>query len=267
MAALDRRGLGAARYEVTVLYFGGNGHATARLDPTRRAHLRLQGEGIASFDIAEAAYPGFEGRARSPSFDAFVEVLIAQAREVRPRMAIGTGIGGLIAVCLRSRGALADVPLYLHAPVLWGLETRWMPRLVRPFRRFLPALFDTRWYQRRFVRKQFVSEVEPRQVEAFFDGYARCEAFADLFDWLRPSLLRDLERRFAANPTALDDITVWWGSRDAVVTPKELSITEEKLGVSWPLVMFDDWAHYPMIEAPESFARALAAAWVAHDLA
>lgn len=241
-----------------VFYFGGNGHATWRLAHARRA-LDAAGQ---PFRFVEAAYPGFEGRPSATDFDAFIDVLVAQAAELEPALVFATGIGGLIALCLRSLDSLREVPLCLHAPVLWGLEERWMPRVLRigPLRKMLPPLFAAPWYQRRFVRKQFVTELSHEDTAAFFDGYARCEAFSDLFDWLTPPLLRQLEERFAADRSRLERISLWWGSRDHVVTPAELAVTERALGVSWPLEMFEDWAHYPMIEAPESFVRALAEA-------
>ncbi len=252
-----------------VYYLGGNGHAAARLTRARAALDDLTGRGeVARFELVEAAYPGFEGRASAPSFDAFVATLAEEVNAVAPALALGTGIGGLIALCLRAAGCLTGVKLCLHAPVLWGLEKRWVPRLVRlgPLRRVLPPLFAARWYQRRFVKKQFTTTLTDEEVAAFFDGYARCAAFADMFDWLTPALLRRLERRFAEEPACLEGVTVWWGAQDRVVTPRELEVTATALGVRWPLVMFDDWAHYPMIEAPESFVRALAEAVAASEV-
>src|SRR2546428_8351068 len=92
----------------------------------------------------------------------------------------------------------------------------------------------------------------------FFEGYARCAAFSDLFAWFTPSLLRCLEGRLAARPESVRDVTVWWGARDRVVTPRELRWTEQALGTSWPLSVFPDWGHYPMIDAPQAWAQALA---------
>jgi pimeloyl-ACP methyl ester carboxylesterase len=226
-----------------VLYYGGNGHSSWRL-----SRVRALG---APFEIDEAPYPGFEDRPRAPDLEGFLAVLGDHAGHAE--LAFGTGIGGLFLLCLRSQGLLLDTPLVLHAPVLWGLERRLMPRLLRlgPLRRLLPSLF---------MHKQFVAPLDDADRAAFFDGYARCSAFTDFFDWLGPSLLRELERRFAERPAALDRVRVWWGGQDRVVTPAELQITEAVLGVRWPLTVIDDWAHYPMIEAPESFVRVLAAA-------
>jgi pimeloyl-ACP methyl ester carboxylesterase len=246
-----------------VAFLGGNGHSSWRLGAARRAIAALAGRGeIAPFRLEDVPYPGFEDRPRAADLDAFLAAAAGSLLELAPATALGTGIGGLIALCLRSQGALARVPLVLHAPVLWGLERRWMPRLVRigPTRRLLPSLFAAEWYQRRFVKKQFLGGLSDADRRAFFAGYARCAAFPDFFDWLRPALLRRLERRFAERPEQLDDIAVWWGEKDRVVDARELALTEEALSRRFALVTFPDWGHYPMIEQPESFVRALAKA-------
>ncbi len=243
-----------------IAFLGGNGHSSWRLAAARDALA----EGIARGEIApmrleEARYPGFEDRPAATDLCSFLATTAETLQA--PSLVLATGIGGLLALCLRSAGHLEAVPLVLHAPVLWGLERRWMPRLVRAsgLARLLPALFRTRAYQRRFVRRQFLGELSDEQRRAFFDGYARCAAFADLFQWLTPALLRTLEQRFAAHPARLDRIRVWWGSEDRVVGREELSVTEAALGRRFPLEVFEGWGHYPMIEDPQGFIRALAA--------
>ncbi len=52
----------------TVLFMGGNGHCTARLDRVRAV---LDGCDSPPFALSEIAYPGFEGRPRAASFEAF----------------------------------------------------------------------------------------------------------------------------------------------------------------------------------------------------
>jgi pimeloyl-ACP methyl ester carboxylesterase len=91
----------------------------------------------------------------------------------------------------------------------------------------------------------------------FFEGYARCSALPDFFAWLTPDLLRRLEADFAARPEALGNIAVWWGERDTIVPVKELAWTEAALGVTWPVRLFPAWGHYPMIDDPSSWVRAL----------
>lgn len=235
-----------------VSFLGGNGHGAARLDAAR---LALPPE----VELVDTPYPGFEGRPRAGSFEAFLDAVASHLRAASPNLVYATGIGGLLALALRARGELAGVPVLLQGAVLWGLERRWMPRVMR----FAPAgallrLFAWRSFQRRFARTQFTRPPAPETLAAFFDGYARCTAAPDLFAWMTPALLRRLERELAARPAALDCIRVWWGDRDRVVTLRELAWTRQALGpgADWPLRVFSGWGHYPMIDEPEAWARA-----------
>ncbi len=240
-----------------VLYFGGNGHAAVRLEAARRALARTSG----ALELHDVPYPGFEGRPRAQSLESFLTAIGQSCRDLRPEqtVAMASGIGGLIALSLRSRELLRGVPLILQAPVLWGLEHRSFPRVMRwgVARSVLAWAFTQRWFQDRFERKQFLHPLDPATRAGFFAGYLRCSAFADFFEWFTPSFLRDLERRFAADPGGLEPITVWWGGQDQVVDLEELHITEAVLGVRWPLVEFPGWGHYPMIDEPEEWAKAL----------
>jgi len=238
-----------------VLFLGGNGHCAARLLSARQA---ARTHGIA---IDEVAYPGFEGRPRVATLDAFLDAIAAAPTDpTDPPLVYATGIGALLALGLRARGQWRDRRLLLQAPVLWGLEHRWMPRLMRvpPVRHVAAALFTSTLFRARFVRRYFERQLSPSEQAAFFDGYDRCSALVDLFAWITPAWLRELERRFATNRAALDGIDVWWGARDRVVTVEELQWTQEALGVSWPLQIFPGWGHYPMIDVPEEWAAALA---------
>ena len=67
-----------ARAVLRVLFFGGNGHSAARHSPAQRA---LAASASPPFELASVPYPGFEGRPRAPSFDAFLESDIAQVQE------------------------------------------------------------------------------------------------------------------------------------------------------------------------------------------
>ncbi|HSS47720.1 MAG TPA: hypothetical protein VLX28_02125, partial [Thermoanaerobaculia bacterium] len=66
----------------------------------------------------------------------------------------------------------------------------------------------------------------------------------------------------AARPEALDGIEIWWGAQDRVVTLQELAWTREvlPLGERWPVRVFPEWGHYPMIDGPEGWAEELARA-------
>ncbi len=235
-----------------VLFFGGNGHCAARLAAARRF---LPPEIV----LDEVPYPGFEGRSRAASFTDFLG-RITDAHGLST-LVYGTGIGALLALCQRARGELIGTPLLLQGPVLWGLERRWMPRVMRfrPAQAALLRVFATVAFQRRFVRKYFTHPPDPGTVAAFFDGYARCSAAPDLFAWLNPALLRSLERDLPARPEALDKVQIWWGGQDRVVNLQELEWTKAALGIGdrWPVRIFPGWGHYPQIDEPEAWARAL----------
>jgi pimeloyl-ACP methyl ester carboxylesterase len=145
--------------------------------------------------------------------------------------------------------------------VLWGLARRFLPRVMRlpPARAAAVRLFGVGAFQRRFWRRH-VGLPWPHPLRApFFDGYARCAAFADLFRWIGPAWLRELETKLRAREGALRDISVWWGGRDTVMSTSELRVTEAALGVQLPLRVFPDWGHYPMLTDPAGWVAALAA--------
>src|SRR5688572_26058303 len=78
-----------------VLFFGGNGHGAARLDPALRALAALPER---PFELVSVPYPGFERRPRAASFDAFLAATADAASALAaPRTCVyGTGIGGLV---------------------------------------------------------------------------------------------------------------------------------------------------------------------------
>ena len=247
-----------------VLFFGGNGHARTRLDAARAAVERLAAAGdIARFDILEVPYPGFEGRPRAADAGTFLQALagFTTAACAREDLVVhATGIGALFAVTLRAQQALGRAPMVLQGPVLWGLEHRWMPRLARlGLAPVIPRLFQRAAFQRHFLRKHFAMPPPADVAAAFFHGYERCTATADLFRWCDPAWLRRVEAAVHEHRVDLGRVQVWWGGRDRVVGPGELRWTETALGVRWHERTFPEWGHYPMIEDPEGWARAVAA--------
>ncbi len=238
-----------------LLFFGGNGHCAWRLHHARAAAAAL------GLTIDDVRYPGSSGRARAASLDDFLEAVADSAEGEAPIYA--TGIGGLIALCLRARGRLRNRRLLLQAPVLWGLERRVMPRLLRSatVRGLARRAFALPPIQGALARRFFRRRLSFLERAQFFEGYLRSAGWVDLFAWLAPSVLRDLEARFSRNPAALEHVDVWWGKHDAVVTLDELRVTEKTLGLGWPLRVFTEWGHYPMIDEPGSWA-AETAAWL-----
>jgi pimeloyl-ACP methyl ester carboxylesterase len=240
-----------------ILFLGGNGHSTERLNPAR-AVLRQMGE---PWLLRDVAYPGFEDRPRAASLEAFLTAVSAEitsAGVAGQATLYGTGIGGLIALALRAGGEHLDTPLLLQGAVLWGVKTRLFPRLMRlGLRGMLPNLFGCGPFQDWFVRRKFRRPLSRDLRRMFFSGYARCPAMADFFAWLTPAFLMQLEHRFSANREGLERIAVWWGEHDHVVPLTELEQAEKALQVHWPLRRFSEWGHYPMLDDPEDWVRAL----------
>jgi pimeloyl-ACP methyl ester carboxylesterase len=240
-----------------ILFLGGNGHSTERLEPAR-AVLRQRGE---PWLLRDVAYPGFEDRPRAASLEAFLTAVSAEltsAVVAGQTLLYGTGIGGLIALALRARGEHLDTPLLLQGAVLWGVKTRLFPRLMRlGMGGMLPRLFGFGPFQDWFVRRKFRRPLTPEVRQAFFSGYARCPAMADFFKWLTPAFLKELEQRFSTHREGLEHITAWWGEHDHVVPLAELEQAEKALQVDWPLRRFPEWGHYPMLDDPEDWVRAL----------
>jgi pimeloyl-ACP methyl ester carboxylesterase len=238
-----------------VLFFGGNGHGAARLGPARAALAALPEP---PFELTSVPYPGFEGRARAASFEAFLDATAAAAGGLAGERTCvyATGVGGLVVLCLRARGALRDAPAIFQAPVLWGLERRWMPRLLRlvPAHLLLRRAFASPRFQRRFVGKHFLRPPDPEVRDAFFEGYAQCTALPDFFAWLTPALLRSLEADHARDPAILAGVRFVWGDRDTVVPPAEVAWTEQALGVRLAVETVAGWGHYPMIDDPPGWA-------------
>lgn len=249
-----------------VLFFGGNGHCAARLAPAQAALAQSGGP----FCLADVPYPGFEGRPRATDWDDFLsrvsqQISTRQEPEGSWRF-YGLGIGGLILLALRARGEFLDVPMIFQGPVLWGLEHRLFPNLMRtgPVPKLLPLVFSLPPFQRAFARKYFTRPLSPSLRRTFFDGYAQCSALSGFFHWLTPQLLRELEAHFAAHAEGLEHITVWWGARDRVVSLQEVRWTEKALGVQWPVQTFPTWGHYPMMDDPQGWVTALTEAMYEH---
>lgn len=114
-----------------MIFLGGNGHCAARLAGARAAITRLVERGeMPLLELRDVPYPGCEDRPRAADLEAFLRTVSDEIASARGDdvLIYGTGIGGLLALCLRARGEVLDLPILLQAPVLWGLERRWMYR-------------------------------------------------------------------------------------------------------------------------------------------
>ena len=228
---------------VTLLFFGGHGHCAARLAPARALGL----------EITDVEYPGFEGRPRAATYEDFLESIVEQTNE--PGLVYATGVGGLVALSLRARGALMQ-PIILQGTVGWGSRWRWSQKSMRipGMAGIARRLLLMRPFQRRFCRRH-LSHLRQPPPEGFFEGYRDCASACDLFRWLTPALLRDLETRLAG--ARIQRISAWWGGRDRVAGLMDLQRTQLALKSGWRLRLFPSWGHYPMIDQPQDWVRKL----------
>ncbi|MBK8258363.1 MAG: alpha/beta hydrolase [Polyangiaceae bacterium] len=276
---------------VRLIFMGGNGHCEGRLAAAKEAGAAVglvanslpypgfeHRPRAASFDefldrvaqahqhmaCASVEYTGLSVHNGTASSDAYTSAgdnaytfSSVSASSAPDHITYATGIGGLLFLCLRARGHLQSERAIFQAPVLWGLEHRLMPKFMRlGFAQLLLArAFRSGLFQRRFVKKHFLSPPDETTVETFFSGYTSCAALPDFFAWLTPALLRSLERSFAENPSLFENIQFLWGERDSVVPLADLHFTEQALGVHFPVSVIANWGHYPMIDDPESWVR------------
>jgi pimeloyl-ACP methyl ester carboxylesterase len=236
-----------------VVFLPGIGHRPVRL-AAARAVLRARGIPV---HIIEMDYP------HADTFDELVDqlserLLVWSLRE--PGVPVyATGVGALVALALRARGSLVGHKIVIQGGALWGLGRRTFPRVVRvaPVARLVASTFRNPRFRERYAEKNFQRLHSPEFVNDFFEGYGDGRRVAKWLRWLRPSLLRKLEKEFAAHPDALEDVEIWWGEKDKITGLDELSRMERAVGQQFPLHVFEDWGHYPMIDAPEAWVTEL----------
>lgn len=233
-----------------VVFLPGNGHVEDRL---RGARLAVEsGPAADAFELKSVAY--------DTGLDTFEELLQSVAVKIEgASLVYATGIGGLVALALRARGGV-QVPIVLQGPVLWGLETRRFPKVMRlpGMPKLLVFMLKRRFMQRRFEHKHFEKPLDDSLRRAFFGGYGDAAAFARWFRWLTPALLRELEPKLLGRADLIDGCRVWWGDQDHVVALEELRLTERRLSLTFPLRRFPAWGHYPMVDEPVDWAAEVA---------
>lgn len=237
-------------------FLGGNGHCSARLEPARAI---VDGAPW----LVDIPYPGFEGQPRAANREMFLSRISRELENEHARqpfeLIYATGIGSLIALHLRTNGVLADVPLVMQGPVLWGVKHRWLPRVMRipPLRAAMPAIMHNSLFQQRFFERYFTRLPSVQFQSRFFEGYRQCSALSDLFAWFDPAFLDQVARRASENLASLENVSIWMGEQDRVVSQTEVDWTEQGLHHKFPVRRFETWGHYPMIDEPHSWIGAL----------
>ncbi|MFW5691529.1 MAG: alpha/beta fold hydrolase [Chloroflexota bacterium] len=226
---------------------GGGGFRFARLEPHLPEDVRL----------IHPTLPGFAERSPDPNLRTlhdYAEYIdgIVQAQP-RPRVLLGTGIGGAFVLEYVQHHVDAVDGIILHAPVGARLEARRFPALMKlPGMRALGQwLFSSRLTRPLFKRLLFVNHraIPPEYLDQFFEEYRRCQVFGQMFDIINASWYASLKP--VSVPAAL-----LWGADERILNPEHIEDYRALLPEAAVRIV-DGWDHFPMIEEPAAYAHEL----------
>lgn len=233
---------------VHVVAVHGNGGGAFRWD-------RLPRPLADDVELRAMTLPGFSGR-RLPSGPITMATFTAALREDvvavdHPRVLLGHGIGGAIALDLvANEPGLAD-GLILHAPVGANLDERLFPRIMSTpvIRKVAKAIVGSKAAQSLAGPRLFADT--PDDVgRRFLAEYRRADGFEVMFDLLTAEWFDEL-------PATDIPTSILWGAKDRVLRVGQADALAERLGNS-ERVIVEGWGHYPMIEVPDDYARVVA---------
>jgi pimeloyl-ACP methyl ester carboxylesterase len=206
--------------------------------------------------LVAVTLPGFADRPADPAIRSLADFADALGRlmeaEPRPRIVLGHGIGGSIALeMIQDRAASLD-GLILHAPVGTRLERRLFPRLMAvPGARALGRrLFAARLLRPIWRRVLFSRTIPRAYLDRFFEEYGQCAVFSQMFDLITPTWFRGL--RPIDLPSAL-----LWGEDERLLTVDQVDDYRRLLPRAL-VRRVPGWGHFPMIEQPAGYAREIA---------
>ncbi|MFQ3581986.1 MAG: alpha/beta hydrolase [Chloracidobacterium sp.] len=236
----------------TIIAIHGNGGGAFRF-----ARLRPFFTENAPVAFEALTLPGFGGTPRDPDCRTLADYAdrIEQflTRIDAPRILLGHGIGGSLALEYLQRFAPSVTGVILHAPVGARLDTRWFPRVMGfPATRELGKRMLASPVLRPLWRRMLFSQPVPDDVaNRFFAEYGACEAFGQMFELITAEWFAALE------PITIPAILLW-GARERVLTLDQAADFRAKLPAA-TIEIVSDWDHFPMLEQPEAYARKLMA--------
>jgi pimeloyl-ACP methyl ester carboxylesterase len=225
---------------------GGGAHRFARVAPLMPANISL----------VAVTLPGFAAVPADPALRSLTDFADCLARLVRaqprPRVVLGHGIGGSIALELVQREPDLLDGLILHAPVGTRLERRIFPRLMAiPGSRAIgQQIFSSRLFRPIFRRLLFSGPVPPAYLNRFFDEYRQCSVFSQMFDIISPAWFQTLQ------PVHLPSALLW-GEAERLLTVDQLEDYRALLPAATTRRV-PGWGHFPMIEQPAEYAAEIA---------
>ncbi len=223
---------------------GGGGERFARIGPLLPV----------GFALRAPTLPGFGGVPLGDvdRLDGLTDALEAEvAASTRPRLLLGHGVGGAVALDLLSRDPRQVDGLILHAPVGTRLDTRLFPRVMssRRVQRTVQGVI-AHPLARPLLRRIALPEVPRDIADRTLAAYGRAEAFGRLFDWLDSAW-------FDALPPLVElPAAVLWGERDRVLDAEQRGDYQRLLPGAREVVV-PGWGHFPMLDRPEAYARML----------
>ena len=225
---------------------GGGAHRFAWVVPLMPADVSL----------AAVTLPGFAAVPADPALRSLADFAGCLARLVeplpRPRIILGHGIGGSIALELVQRHADLVDGLILHAPVGARLDRRIFPKLMAtPGARSLGRRLFASRLLRPIVRRMLFSRTVPAHyLDRFFEEYRQCSAFSQMFDLITPAWFQGLR------PTELSSALLW-GEDERLLSVDQLTDYQALLPCAVARRV-PGWGHFPMIERPEEYAAEIA---------
>ncbi len=206
------------------------------------------------FDLHAPTLPGFGGRPLG-DIDGVGGLSAALEREVedvpRPRVLLGHGVGGAVALDLLARDPTRVDGLILHAPVGTRLDTRLFPRLMSSalLQRTVQRVIAAR-VTRPLLRRLALGGVPREVADRTLADYGRAEAFGKLFDWLDSAWFDALP------PLPELPAAVLWGAGDRVLDAEQRGDYARLLPAAREEVV-PGWGHFPMLDHPHAYARML----------
>ena len=201
--------------------------------------------------------PGFSdvvGRPPLPTLRAYADWIAALvAATPEPRVLLGHGIGGAFVLEMLQRHRALVRGVILHAPVGADLRTRRLPALMRPrLMRWVATQSLSSPVLRPIWRRRFFRAPVPAHLDRqFFVNYRHCAAFASMFDMITARWFDSLK------PVAVPAVLLW-GGQERVLNASHAAAFREVLPQATTVVE-EAWDHFPMLDAPASYAARVAA--------
>lgn len=200
--------------------------------------------------------PGFGGKPADPSLTdvaGYAEVLAEELTQLRrPRVALGTGIGGSFVLELARHHAKNLDGIILHAPVGPRLDTRLFPRILRQsgVARVVRTAIASRLTRRLVARRFFDADTPRDRVDQVLDAYSGCAVFGQQFQIIDGDWWRSL-------PQITVPAVVLWGEEERVLDA-DMAQDIRTVVPDAQIRTIKGWDHFPMIDDPSGYAGVIA---------